>query len=133
MKLIIAFLTLVAITSIANAHGEDKPGPHGGHIRMPANFHTEVVAENDGSFRVYLLDMQFQNPIVKKSEVKAYVISEKKKKSSLKCAEMNQDHFHCVSGGNIKSGTLVIKAKRNGIKASVDAKYSLPLQAFEGK
>lgn len=131
MKLLIAFLAIVSAAATAKAHGEDKPGPHGGHIRMPANFHTEVIANKNGSFHVYLLDLQFQNPVVKNSEVKGYVVSEKKRKYALKCAVMNQDHFRCVAGGNIKSGNLVIHAKRSGTTASMEAKYALPLKEFD--
>ncbi len=132
-KLLVAFLAIVSAAMTANAHGEDKPGPHGGHIRMPANFHTEVVANKDGSFQVYLIDLQFQNPSVKNSEVKGYVISEKRKKYPLKCEVMNQDHFYCIPGRQIKSGNLIINAKRNGTKASIEAKYSLPFKAFDIK
>lgn len=131
MKLFSLLLMFTAFANIASAHGEDKPGPHGGHVRMPANFHTEVVADKDGSFHIYLLDMQFQNPVVKNSEIKGYVTSEKKKKYTLKCSVMNENHFHCVYNGKIKSGILVLKAKRDGTKASMDAKYNLPLKEFD--
>ena len=65
LKLIISILISSLVGLTAFAHGEDKPGPHGGHIRMPANFHTEVIQDLDGSFHIYLLDMQFKEPIVK--------------------------------------------------------------------
>lgn len=128
LKLIISLLISSLFGLTALAHGEDKPGPHGGHIRMPANFHTEVVPDKDGSFHIYLLDMQFKEPIVKKSSVKAFVLNGKKK-SSLKCKVM-ADHFHCVGAAPGSSGNLVIKAKRNGTKASMDAKYELPIKPF---
>lgn len=123
-------LIVFLISTIALAHGEDKPGPHGGHIRMPANFHTEVVVDQNGSYHVYLIDMQFQNPVVKNSSIKAY-IQNAKKKMNLKCAVMNADHFHCAGWKPQKSGTLIIKAKRDGVAASMDAKYELPLKQFD--
>lgn len=126
-------MALTILTSFtAYAHGEDKPGPHGGHIKMPANFHTEVIADKDGSFHVYLLDIQFQNPTVKDSEIKAFVKSGKKK-INLKCAVMGENHFHCKGSKPITSGSLTLKAKREGTWASMDAKYDLPLKAFDAK
>jgi len=35
------------------AHGEEIPGPHGGYVQMPANFHTEVVPDTSGALGVY--------------------------------------------------------------------------------
>lgn len=69
MKLIV---TLFAIGFLSApqvfAHGEDKPGPHGGSIRMPGAFHTELVVK-DGVIEVYLLDMEWKNPSTKNSKV----------------------------------------------------------------
>ncbi len=107
------------------------PGPHGGRTQMPANFHTEVVANKDGSLLVYLLDMEFKNPLVKNSEVRAYLITRDKKKTRLKCKVMAGDHFRCKGIKPIKAGNLVLKVKRSGTQASMDANYELPLQPFE--
>ncbi len=129
MKFTLIFGLIAAFSISVLAHGEDKPGPHGGHIKMPANFHTELVADADGSFRIYLLDMQFQNPTVKNSAVTVSVSG--KKKNTIKCAAMGNDHFHCFPDKPVKSGTLVIKATRDSTTASMDAKYKLPLKKFE--
>ena len=128
------FISLIITLSAVNilAHGEDKPGPHGGHIKMPANFHTEVISDKDGSFHVYLLDIQFQNPTVKDSEIKAYVMNGKKK-ANLKCSVMGTNHFHCKGSKPAKTGSLILKAKREGTWASMDAKYDLPLKSFDAK
>ncbi len=77
------------------AHGEDLSGQHGGHIQMPSAFHTEVVVDNDKSLRVYLLDLQFQNPVVEESSVKVS-LKDKGKTVTFKCPAMN-DHFHCFA------------------------------------
>ena len=53
------FSTLTVLSVNLFAHGEDKPGPHGGYIRMPGSFHTEVVKEKAG-YRVYLLDINWK-------------------------------------------------------------------------
>lgn len=132
MKAFLFFTATLVSGILAFAHGEDKPGPNGGHIKMPANFHTEVIADEDGSFHIYLLDMQFQNPTIKNSEIKAYVIS-KKKRTNLKCNVMGANHFHCKAAKPIKSGSLIVKAKREGTWASMEAKYDLPLKAFDVK
>lgn len=113
--------------SIATAHGEDKPGPHGGYVRMPANFHTEVVVNQDGSFKIYLLDMQFQNPTVKNSQIKAY-IKNTNKKLNLKCNVNGADHFLCTGAKAQKSGSLIIKAKRDGVTAAMNAEYKFPFK-----
>jgi hypothetical protein len=131
MKAFLFFTATLLSGLLAFAHGEDKPGPNGGHIKMPANFHTEVIADKDGSFHIYLLDIQFKNPTVKNSEIKAYVMNGKKK-TSLKCSVMGENHFHCKGRKPIKfANSLVVKAKREGTWASMDAKYSLPLKDFQ--
>lgn len=131
VKKIVGVIISLLIGLTALAHGEDKPGPHGGRIRMPGNFHTEVVPDKDGSFHIYLLDMQFKEPLTKKSSIKAFVLKGKKK-SGLKCKVM-ADHFHCIGAAPGSSGNLVINAKRNGTRASMDAKYELPIKPFELK
>ena len=133
VKVFLSFSILLLASSFATAHNENLPGPHGGHIQMPANFHTEVVPDSDKSYHIYLLDLQFQNPTVKNSNVKAYTINGSKHKTGLKCAVMGEDHFHCISPKPINKGFLIIKAMREGTKASMEAKYILPLKAFTTK
>ena len=131
LKTIISLITITALYSVANAHNENIPGPHGGRTQMPANFHTEVVADKDGSFHIYLLDMEFKNPTVQNSEVKASVTTGTKSKIKLKCSVMNGDHFHCKGTKPVKTGNLILKVKRNGTSASMDAQYELPLKPFD--
>jgi hypothetical protein len=124
------FKLALMFIAIVFAHGEDAPGPHGGHIVMPANFHTELVLDKNGtSFQVYLLDIQFKNPITKKSEVKARYI-EKKKITAIKCSAMDH-HFMCESAVKMKTGFLKIKATRDGVEAPTEAAYELPLKVFK--
>lgn len=127
--IIIPTIILLAV-SVTLAHGEDKPGPHGGHIRMPGNFHTELVADQNGVYRVYLLDMQFKNPIVINSDVETY-IQKGKKKINLKCSVAGAEFFLCKTARPLKSGELVINAKRDGVSASLGAQYKLPLKYFK--
>ena len=62
MKLILVFSSLLLINSHLFAHGGNKPGPHGGKIKMPGMFHTELILNAPNDFKVYLLDMKFKNP-----------------------------------------------------------------------
>lgn len=129
LKLSMIFALTFTAIQWALAHGEDVPGPHGGHIRMPANFHTEVLSGGKNTFQIYLLDMEFKNPSVTNSSVQAQLI-QKNKTTELTCAAKD-DHFECKSEVTIKTGTLVIKPNRLGTLASMEAKYSLPLKKFK--
>lgn len=124
LVLLILFTSLIAFS-----HGEDTPGPHGGHIQMPASFHTEVIAKEDRTFHIYLTDMEFKNPVTKKSEVKA-TYAANGKKVDLKC-RIRADHFVCQGTGKMTSGTLSLQATRDGVTATSQAEYTLPLQPFK--
>ena len=92
---------------------------------MPGNFHTEVVPDKDGSFNVYLLDIQFKNPSVKDADVKATIV-QGKKKTEIKC-EVMSNYFHCKGIKPIKFGWLVLMPRREGA-VGIEAKYKLPLK-----
>ena len=120
-----AVLTLMT-ASTAFTHGEDKLGPNGGYVRMPGAYHTEVVPEGENKFRVYLLDINWKNPTVKSSEIKAQLTG--KKKSPVKC-EVQNDYFLCqlAEGVKLTSGTLVLETTRDNQKGA-KATYPLPLK-----
>ncbi len=125
MKIILNTVLVAFIGSIALAHGMDKLGPHKGYIQMPGQFHTEVVQNKDGSFKIYLLDIEFKNPITKNSEVKAKIKSGRT--TELKCMVMT-DHFHCVGAKvALNKGELYLTANRDGIKSN-EVVYQLPLK-----
>ena len=122
MKLLI-ILASVFINAKAFAHGEDKPGPHGGKIEMAKNVHTEVNADKDGSFHIFLLDGNIENPTVKNSSLEA-TIKSMKKEIKLNCSVMGGSHFHCKSReARPKEGQLFLKAKRENVH--VDIVYDL--------
>jgi hypothetical protein len=125
-KLTIIHLLFFGSALTASAHGGDEPGPHGGFIQMPANFHTEVISNKDASFSVYLLDMEFKNPLTKNSDVKAWVTLNKKK-TDLVC-KPEPDHFVCKGSKSLNTGTLFVRATRDGSVAAMDASYELPLK-----
>lgn len=119
-------LALFASTTLW-AHGENKPGPHGGHIRMPGPFHTELVVKNEKTIFIYLLDMEFKNPVVTESSVTLSLKSGDKSKS-FPC-KPDKDKFKCESPifklGDHK-GELLVEATRLGVKAN-SASYTFPL------
>lgn len=120
----LTFLVLTILSLDALAHGEDKPGPHGGYIRMPGTFHTEVVKEKAG-YRIYLLDINWKNPSVLASDVKASIhIGENK--TELNCTK-ESDSYLCKSSLPQK-GILNIIAKREGQVGGIPSSYKLPLK-----
>jgi hypothetical protein len=119
--LIITFIQFLSLQIFA--HGEDKPGPHQGYIRMPGAFHTEVVKIKEG-YRIYLLDMNWKNPSVADSSVKATIVAGKRK-TDLSCTKEN-DSYLCKT--NLKErGRLEITAKREGQMGNT-VQYKLPLK-----
>ncbi|MBC7539333.1 MAG: hypothetical protein H7281_10970 [Bacteriovorax sp.] len=117
-------ITTTTTSTNAFAHGEDKYGPNKGYIRMPGSFHTELVLQKDGSYFIYLLDLQNKNPAVKDSSVEMKIISSDIK--NLTCMPMS-DFFHCQGEKlNLDKGKISLKAKRLGVEAR-EAIYELPL------
>lgn len=126
MKQLIFLFSLIFLTlTTAFAHGENKYGPHKGFIRMPGTFHTELVANSDGSFFVYLLDLQNKNSTTKDSSIEVQIKTADKTKK-LDCMVMG-DFFHCPNETLLKSGQVIIKAIRLGTPAR-EAVYDLPLK-----
>ena len=127
MKTMIFLCALYALPSIAQAHGEDKPGPHGGFVRMPGAYHTELVQENLRSFRVYLLNMQFKEPTAENSTVG---MSKSSGKTIIKAeCSAEADSFVCrfPEGTDLAKGEIKIESSRKGMKAN-SAAYKLPLK-----
>jgi hypothetical protein len=122
------FLTL--LTTFAWGHGEDNPGPHGGHIKMPGAFHTEVVPGKNGSFDLYLININFQNPSVVNSSVETRILIGKAE-TTVACNTVEKTHFHCqAAGDSLKKGRLLIKASREGA-VGTEVEYSLPFKKFK--
>ena len=108
------------------AHGEDKLGPHGGFIRMPGAFHTEVLQKN-GNLFVYILDVTWKDPQTENSSVEAF-LKKNGKESSLVCSA-KKDVFQCTLPRNekLEAGELIVKGKRGTVPPGV-AIYDLPLR-----
>lgn len=120
------YLLIVFFSStVVFAHGEDKLGPHRGYIQMPHAFHTEVVPQKNG-FKVYLLDLEWKNPMVEKSSVKA-LIKDKGVETKLTC-QVVDDYFDCRTDTKIKKhGQLELIVSRGSIR-EVQLSYQLPLK-----
>lgn len=123
MKFIIAGLMLYALN--VYAHGEGTPGPHGGAIQMPGNYHTEVLMGEGNIIKVYLLDLQFKNPTTESSYVRLILIKDNKKRP-VTCLT-RADYFQCRIKKDLSSGELSVISQRKGIKGS-EVKYKLPLK-----
>lgn len=137
MKIFYVMIAVLVFEMTAFAHGEDKPGPHGGYIEMSKNIHTEVNPDKDGSFHIFLLDGNFENPTVKDSSLKVSIKPAKKGKSlEFGCEVMGGTHFHCKPKSKAplpKDGQLVLHAVRDGVQAG-EITYELSkLKVLESK
>jgi hypothetical protein len=120
------FLSLLAFFPLnALAHGENTTGPHGGIIRMPGAFHTEVLHKKNG-YQVYFLDINMVNPTVLKTTLEAFLTLEQKK-IPLSC-QQNKDSYFCESQLSLTSsqqGQLNLMTTYQG-QAGEMVSYSLP-------
>ncbi|QLY26978.1 hypothetical protein [Bdellovibrio sp. KM01] len=113
------------------AHGEENPGPNGGHLKMPGPFHTELEIDSVQGAHIFLLDMEFKNPTIQNSSVTAKFHEKGSAKViDYKCGIMGGNHFHCVPQGKISGkGQLKIKAVRENAVGN-EVVYDLPLKKF---
>lgn len=126
VKFLVVF-TVFVWSPLIRAHGEDKPGPHGGFIRMPGAFHTEVILTAPNTVQIYLLDLEWKNPTVKDSSVQ--VTLQMKKKSNGIC-EAQADFFICRFDSSVdlkNKGALIVQATRDK-QVGQPMTYPLPLK-----
>lgn len=110
------------------AHGEEKPGPHGGVIRMPGAFHTEIKEKSAHAFEIFLLDMEWKNPQTHDSKIVAHWKTENIK-IKLPCSA-KKDRFVCKlpSGKKLKSGDhITLQATRAG-QSGAEVSYKFPFK-----
>lgn len=130
MKLVITFLAL-AISMNVFAHGMDKLGPNGGFIQMPGAFHTEVVPMSSTQIKVFLLDMNWQNPSIKNSKMQVKFKNLKARVLSSGSCKIKDNFYLCdfqkFVDINKAGGELMVDAQREGQKGKA-AVYELPLK-----
>ena len=122
-----SLMTLILGTGAAHAHGEDKPGPNSGFIRMPGAFHTEVIPLAPNKLKVYLLDINWKNPTVSNSSLRVSLKLEKTSKA--KCV-VKENYYICEFPKGVdltKKGELSVEAKRENQKGN-KVSYELPLK-----
>ena len=122
------FLFMILSAVLAWGHGEDKPGPNNGFIRMPGAFHTEIVPLGSNQFKVFLLDIQWKNPSVKESSLDfAY---QGKRKIKAACEKKDNFYFLCTFPKGVdlnKKGKLFLVGQRESQKG-MEVSYELPLK-----
>lgn len=120
-----AILSIFVICELTYGHGENKPGPHGGSIRMPGAFHTELLPEGNSTFKLYLLDINWKNPTVQNSKLDIK-ISQGSKSGGVSCKE-STDHYFCSvpKGFSLKKGRLIVNSTRDN-SPGAEVIYNLP-------
>lgn len=110
--------------NLAIAHGEDKPGPNGGYVRMPGAYHTELIQDGKNKLKVYILDLQFKNPSTEQNKLEILHSSKAKAKCDAK------DKFYlCSFPENVdlsKKGNLTVTSQRKD-QVGMVVSYPLPL------
>ena len=111
------------------AHGEDKPGPHNGAIRMPGAYHVEVIPGKD-ALNIMLLDINFKNPTVLNSFIKVN-IKQGKSAYVLRCESMD-NYYSCPVSTKLlaRKGTLHVESERQ-MAEGIPVEYTLPLKIPE--
>ena len=125
-KIITAGLLGLLYSQLALSHGEDQLGPNGGFVRMPGAFHTEVVPRKR-NFQVFLLDVEFKNPMVAESNVE-FTLKQADRETKDNC-EPVKNHFVCSLPKDValQTGNLEVKASRNNVVGGI-VNYKLPLK-----
>ncbi|MGE4133666.1 MAG: hypothetical protein AB7F86_18660 [Bdellovibrionales bacterium] len=93
---------------------------------MPGAFHTEVVKAGKSSAKIYLLDINWKDPMTKNSSIEAEVV----KAGKGICKPQRGQFFLCSFPKHVdlgKSGELKIVAERDGMKGN-PVIYELPLR-----
>lgn len=115
-------------STVAWSHGEDKAGPHGGFITMPGAFHVELVPNGKNQLKLYLLDLQWENPSVLQGSVQITLNN----KEQADCKPQD-NYFICNFSQKIdltKKGELKVLAERESQKGA-ESLYKLPLKLIK--
>ncbi len=121
-------VTFVLLSPLfAFPHGEDKAGPHGGFIRMPGAYHTEIVLDGKNKLKVYLLNMQWKTPSIVNSKLQISYVG----KDTLSATCKTEKNFYlCTFSAAVdltKEGSLKVASQREG-QEGMEVTYPLPLK-----
>ena len=127
IKKIMLYMLCCFSMTLAFAHGEDKKGPNGGFVRMPGAFHTELVLAGKNKIKIFLLDIDWKNPSVLKSNIQ---VSYSGQTSTDGTCAVQKKYFLCSFPKSVnlyKKGELKITAQREEQKGN-QVIYVLPLK-----
>jgi len=128
MRLVATFISISLFATSVWGHGEDKPGPNDGFIRMPGAFHTEIVPISKNQLKVFLLDIYWKNPSVKDSAL--HLMYQGETKITAVCEIKESLYYLCSFPKSIdltKKGEIVVEAQRESQKGNL-VTYELPLK-----
>ena len=126
--LTLIFSSLFLNSHGAFAHGVDKPGPHGGFIRMPGAFHTEVLPQGKNKLKIYLLDINWKAPSLSQSSLEV-TLEDGNLKNKAQC-HTKDDYYLCSFQNTVdltQKGNLKVLAQRENQKGEEDS-YELPFK-----
>ena len=127
----LASMLFTALLSVQSwSHGEDRPGPNNGFIRMPGAYHTELVPVGKNQVKVFLLDIELKNPTVQASALR--LTFKGKSEAELGCAVISNRHYLCSFPNKMdptQSGKIIVKSQREG-KVGMDVTYDWPLKPW---
>jgi hypothetical protein len=118
-------LLTLTFSHFAFAHGANKAGPHGGYIRMPGNYHIELVPAENKEIKVYFLDMTFAPVSLEEAQVTMTL----KGKKTLKAECLKEQHFfRCdTKDQSFKNyREVIVESSRDG-KGLTSSVYKIPL------
>lgn len=125
MKLIICIL--IFLSTFAAAAQEEDLGPNGGQLKLVGNFYSEVIANKDGSFHVYLLDKENKKPTVRYSFVTGFFETATGAKVEILCVAV-KTYFDCYPRGwNLKKGKKLLLSLARDNVSGTDVVYNLPI------
>lgn len=122
-----SFVTLLLTAFLSQgvfAHGMNKAGPNGGYVRMPGNYHVELVPQ-EKAIIVYFLDMMFKPVSIDRASVKLTLKGAKSFKTDCTKEAMS---FKCELRNELLKNykEAILESTRDG-KAVATSLYKLPL------
>jgi len=125
-----SFVTLILATMLSQtafAHGMNKAGPNGGYIRMPGNYHVELVSK-EKAIVVYFLDMMFRPIAIDQASVTLSLNGAKSFKTV--CAKEAKSFVCDLKGESLQNyKEAALETTRDG-KVVAKSSYQLPLSVM---